>query len=180
MKAEILASGDPFLLSGKIIDIGKGTRKEREHKAGLCLLRYGMQLLDLPASDICTNEHGKPFFKGENQPFFSISHAGEYAACAISHKEIGCDIEKIRRVPHTLERELGKIDKVGYHILSDDPMVYQTQKWTVYEAIGKCLGTGIPVDEEAIDDKWRCESWAIDSTYIISIAFRNQMKYKID
>ena len=38
-------------------------------------------------------EKGKPYLQGEGMPFFNCSHAGDLVLCAVSDREIGCDIE---------------------------------------------------------------------------------------
>ena len=73
-------------------------------------------------------ETGKPVTDGA---FFSISHSGDVAACAVSDREVGLDMERIRPVPARLGRALeGK---------------WQTaeefwQLWTRREAALKCRG----------------------------------------
>ena len=46
---------------------------------------------------IALSPFGKPYIK--NLPvYFSISHSGDFAVCAVSNEEIGIDIEQIRQV----------------------------------------------------------------------------------
>ena len=42
------------------------------------------------------NKYGKPFITNK-KIFFNISHSFSYIICVINNKEIGCDIEKIRK-----------------------------------------------------------------------------------
>ena len=42
-------------------------------------------------------EYNKPYLKNETDFFFNISHSYDYVILAVSDKEIGCDIEKIRK-----------------------------------------------------------------------------------
>lgn len=39
---------------------------------------------------------GKPMFAGLNDRWFSLSHSGGYALCALSHRPVGVDIEVVR------------------------------------------------------------------------------------
>jgi len=46
------------------------------------------------------NRYGKPFLKDNPNFNFNISHAEDYVVCAIDHKPIGIDIEKIRPIEY--------------------------------------------------------------------------------
>ena len=48
-------------------------------------------------------ENGKPLTDGA---FFSVSHSGDVVACAVSDREVGLDLERIRPVPTRLGRAL--------------------------------------------------------------------------
>ena len=63
------------------------------------------EALDLPPEDvvITERENGKPLTEGM---FFSISHSGDVVGCAVSGREVGLDIERIRPVPARLGRGL--------------------------------------------------------------------------
>ncbi len=73
-------------------------QKRKQSIAGLMLLNillnseYNLNLNDLK---INYNKCDKPYIKDKNI-FFNISHSFDYVICAISDKEIGVDIEKIR------------------------------------------------------------------------------------
>ena len=45
---------------------------------------------------IIRRKNGKPCFSFSGAPHFSLSHSGDYAMCALSETEIGCDIEEIK------------------------------------------------------------------------------------
>lgn len=71
--------------------------------AGL-LLKYGLHRCGVPDADIRYTEKGKPYLAG-GRLCFSLSHSGEYAACAIDQKAIGVDIQKIVAVsPRAVSR----------------------------------------------------------------------------
>ena len=63
------------------------------------------EVLSLAPQEIaftCT-ENGKPLTDGA---FFSVSHSGDVVACAVSDREVGLDLERIRPVPTRLGRAL--------------------------------------------------------------------------
>ena len=87
------------------------------------------------------NEHGKPYFEGRDDLFFSISHCRSAVAVAIDDEEVGVDIEEVGRYREQLvnyvlnEEEKDKMeDKKGMFI----------EIWTKKEAVFKLLGTGMP------------------------------------
>ena len=93
-----------------------------------------------PAS-IETAPGGKPFLPGG--PYFSLSHSGPWALCAMGEEEMGCDVETIRPRRSGLPR----------YALSDREFQWFSQRggawedfytlWTLKEAKVKCLGTGL-------------------------------------
>ena len=91
--------------------------------------------LDVTAYAEKKGENRKPYLEGA--PFrFNLSHSGEYVVCALSDSDVGVDIEEIKPISEGVMRRF-----VGYFENSD---AENTRRWTRYEAIGKCLGTGIP------------------------------------
>ena len=94
--------------------------------------------LDVTAYAEKKGENRKPYLEGA--PFrFNLSHSGEYVVCALSDSDVGVDIEEIKPISEGVMRRF-----VGYFENSD---AENTRCWTRYEAIGKCLGTGIPYQE---------------------------------
>lgn len=175
MEVEIISKGDPLVLVGRIPASCGLSRAEKEHEAGIHLLEYGIKYLEIPNYSIKENYFGKPFFDNANGPFFNISHSNRMVACAFSKKEIGCDIEKIKTIPKILDKE---IEKVLSFALSTDfsSSIGRTELWTIYEAMAKCIGKGIPIDVNEIKkNNWKVNSWIIEKTYILSIA-QNEMK----
>ena len=70
-------------------------------------------------------DKGKPFFEG-NPFYISLSHSGDYAACAISDTPIGVDIEKDSVLPEKIQKRFAK----------------DILEWTKKEAKGKLTGNG--------------------------------------
>ena len=49
---------------------------------------------------------GKPVFAGREDTWFSLSHSGRYAMCAVSHQEVGADVQRLRPVNLSMARRL--------------------------------------------------------------------------
>lgn len=110
---------------------------------GICRLAIAEFCAVSPAEiELGYNEHGKPFAK--NLPVhFSISHSDDIAVCAVSDKEIGIDIEKIRDVnPRSAERFAS--EKEQEYIRKCEKGFFEI--WTLKEAYFKCIGTGLGAD----------------------------------
>lgn len=88
------------------------------------------------------SEHGKPYAKGLDV-HFSISHSGDYAVCAVSDKEIGADIEKIRNINPEASKRFA-CENERNHINSHADGFFEI--WTLKEAYFKCIGTGLGAD----------------------------------
>ena len=93
------------------------------------------------------NEHGKPFFEGRDDLFFSISHCKSAVAVAIDDKEIGVDIEEISRYKESLESYVLNEEEVPRCARNDKSRAECfIEIWTQKEAVFKLLGTGITHD----------------------------------
>ncbi|MCR5344965.1 MAG: 4'-phosphopantetheinyl transferase superfamily protein [Lachnospiraceae bacterium] len=85
---------------------------------------------------------GKPFFEGEDVPYFNISHTKGGVMVGIASSEIGVDIEHARPMHGSLfarcfsANDLAFIDTIN---LNTAPLI----PWTYKEAYLKALGTGI-------------------------------------
>jgi 4'-phosphopantetheinyl transferase len=97
---------------------------------------------------------GKPYLKSGN-PFFSLSHSGNYAVLAVSDSDIGVDIEYIR--------EFYNIDYSARKSFTQDELLWVQEEneqcerffivWTRKEAILKVDGRGFDLDPKSISSK---------------------------
>lgn len=131
--------------------------------AGL-LIRYGLEQKGIAYedADFALDRFGKPYLLSAPKLHFNVSHSGEYAACAISHQEIGIDMEGISE---RFEGEKGKkrMDRVADRIFSDREKCYLercsegeraevfVKLWTRKECYAKAYGEGIRMDFSKID-----------------------------
>ncbi|MGN0208058.1 MAG: 4'-phosphopantetheinyl transferase family protein [Paludibacteraceae bacterium] len=93
------------------------------------------------------NEHGKPMLKEESNIHFSISHCKEAIAVAVADRPVGIDVETLRMPSEALaEKVMDEGEKLRFDI-SDTPEDLFTALWTAKEAVMKCRGTGIVIEE---------------------------------
>lgn len=128
--AEKIIFNSDRILRGKMLTLYArvllGYMLKREYGQDTFSYRYG--------------KNGKPYLENCSA-YFSISHSGDYVLCALSEKEIGCDIEKIKeynpRIPERFftQKEIRR--------LGDDNKELFTRLWTLKESILKKDGTGI-------------------------------------
>ena len=81
-------------------------------------------------------EHEKPYIK-DSDIYFNLSHSEEYAICAISDSEIGCDIEK------TGGDNTEKIAKRFFHAEESKADADFYRLWTLKESFIKVTGQGL-------------------------------------
>lgn len=93
------------------------------------------------------NEYGKPILKEVSNIHFSISHCKEAIAVAVADRPVGIDVETLRMPSEALaEKVMDKGEKLRFDI-SDTPEDFFTAIWTAKEAVMKCRGTGIVMEE---------------------------------
>lgn len=130
------------------------------------------------------NENGKPYAKGL-PVYFSISHSGDFAVCAVSDCEVGIDIEKKRPVRLQISDKFAT-EKEKKYINSSQNGFFEI--WTLKEAYFKCIGTGLSKDIKNISfdiskDGIKCSEngydfsfHEIDKEYICSVCKKTAHK----
>ena len=143
--------------------------------------------INLEEKDIVYNTANKPFFK-DNPVYFSISHSGEIAICAISNStQIGIDIEKLTPIDidnfrsYKLDEEWNKIN------LSMNKYEAFFDYWTLKEAVLKVFGWGQMELKsfEIIDNTttikgstFYLKEIKIDSEYKCTLSYANKIDHK--
>lgn len=125
-----------------------GYRKEEDRKRGAAagwLLKYAMKKegfdpkIPLPVK---TNRD-KPYLP---EIGFNLSHSGDYAVCAVSDCEVGCDIEKVRQgYPRLIQKYFSKEEQQKFLLFTtqEEKDRYFTRLWTLREAYAKKTGEGL-------------------------------------
>ena len=91
-------------------------------------------------------EHGKPHIIGHEDIHFNLSHCREAAACYVSDRPVGIDIESIRPARKALVEYTMNAGEVEDIMNSPEPDRAFTRLWTRKEAVLKLDGTGISND----------------------------------
>ena len=86
--------------------------------------------------------YGKPYISGFDV-HFSISHSGDMVVCAVSDKETGIDIEKIRKINPRSSQKFASESEEKYINTHENGFF---KIWTLKEAYFKCIGTGLGSD----------------------------------
>lgn len=89
------------------------------------------------------NQHGKPYLKETPHIFFSLSHCKYGVACAISHAEIGIDIQDIRPLDIRIAQKICSRDELAQVQTSSNQSKTLCQIWTKNEAYAKAKGVGV-------------------------------------
>ena len=146
----------------------------------LLITEYNKKYIDIP---IIFNKNGKPYLKNNNI-YFNISHSNDYVICAISDKNIGVDIEKIKSVNKNSVKFYAKEKEVEY--ICNNDIDFNRRAICIYslkEAYYKMNGFDIKnmFKEEYIitqnniicsDKNVICYSLNIIPNYIISIVIK--------
>lgn len=113
----------------------------KQSMVGWLLLAYGMRkeygMKKIP--DFHRAASGKPFFPGENMPFFNLSHSGSFVCCGLDAEEIGLDIQKLTPARSSLVRRVCTKEELAA-VKSDLDFV---RIWAMKESAGKLTGEGI-------------------------------------
>ena len=106
------------------------------------LLDFGLKECGILDYNLIYNDFGKPYL-ADNSVFFSISHSGDYALCAISSKEVGCDIEIIKDNNIDIAKEF--FNKLEFQKIqnSKNPKLEFYNLWCQKESYLKALGIGL-------------------------------------
>jgi len=171
-----------FNLPEVLMDISAQRREQAlkfKHELGqrLCVLAYRLLKQGLREEYGITenpvfgyNEHGKPSIVGHPEIYFNLSHCKEAAACAISDKPIGIDVECIREAKESLINYTMNEDEKQEIMASDNPSSAFIRLWTMKEATSKLVGTGITNDVKTLVDTTKYKYTTVDKQrYIYTV-----------
>lgn len=107
----------------------------------LCLGAW-LLLDDLKNQKISYTKYNKPYINGSDIKF-NISHSGDYAICAFSDIDVGCDIEIIKPFENSVLEHCMQESEIQ-EIKANKKLFYEY--WTMKESYIKCTGDGLNLD----------------------------------
>lgn len=136
----------PMEIKNKILQYKNNAATQRSLLGEILSRSVLSKKLSIPLQDISIKkaEKGKPFLK-DHPLYFNISHSGDWVVVATSEKEIGVDIELIRKVDFRIaERYFSEKEKKTLFSLSEEKQTaYFFDLWTLKESYLKLLGKGL-------------------------------------
>ena len=103
--------------------------------------------IDGPVPEILRGARGKPYFAGNGNVHFSVSHSGEFVAVAFAEMPVGIDLQQHKSRGDAVARHR-KIASQYFHpkeqqYLENDPWEGFFRVWTAKESFVKRTGRGI-------------------------------------
>ena len=114
---------------------------------------------------------GKPYFPGETDRFFSLSHTGRRVLIGLARGDLGVDIERVRPLYEGLEKRIFSEKMRGQFDVFE--------AWTLREAVFKLTGQGslLSMELEKIDgavvtpyDGVHCRSYYTVPGHVVAAA----------
>lgn len=126
--------------------------KKQSLGAGI-LLKEALKKYKIKEKNIIlkTNEYGKPYIENYENIYFNISHSNDYSILVISNKEVGCDIEKIKRINKFVIGKCFSKNEQDYIKNSFNKESTFIQIWTIKESYLKALGCGLNKEMSELD-----------------------------
>ena len=131
--------------------------------------------------EVSYNNFGKPSLK--KGPFFNASHNTEYVVLAVSKREVGIDIQKIKDrdlsfLKDVIDMDISNFDRNNQHLF-----------WAAKESMIKCIGKGLkdvmgapaaPINgmKQFKGNDYYAYSF-IHEGYAVSITLKNKEPFKI-
>ena len=103
------------------------------------------------AQDVAVDAQGKPYCDGI---FFSLSHAGDLALCAVSGAPVGCDIELVKDAPFEIAPRVFRENERAYLRAAQDGIEAQRRfftLWTLKESYMKMTGEGLALSLDRLE-----------------------------
>jgi 4'-phosphopantetheinyl transferase len=131
--------------------------------------------------DFVYNGCGKPVLKDDSK-HFNISHSGNWVVMVTSEKEVGIDVEQIKKAEIQVGKQCFQPDEYAYMTEEDTNKRFYTL-WTTKESVMKATGKGLSLTPESFSvypleksyviidhKKWYIRRYTIEPDYIVAVA----------
>lgn len=130
--------------------------KRNELVYGYLLLLYALKRegFSCEKPEFAFGPHGKPYFQSLKNVHFSLSHSHGAAACVISDREIGLDIQKETEYRPSLAKRIctaNELEILNQLHSNDERSRFLTRMWCMKESVAKQSGEGISKRLNSID-----------------------------
>ena len=106
-------------------------------------LRKQFDMTELP--EVLPGSQEKPYFADPAAPRFSLSHSGTWVLCAVSDREVGCDVETVSPIDLKLAERFYTAGE--YETIMREPEEERQKTlfrfWTLKESFLKVTGLGL-------------------------------------
>lgn len=110
------------------------------------LLRHALERIGVHDFSCFCGETGKPYLAGLDGVFFSLSHSGSFALCAIADHEIGADVETVRNIDMKIAKRFfcaGEYELIAAQESDEARSDRFFRYWTLKESFLKATGFGL-------------------------------------
>lgn len=117
------------------------------------LLKYVLEQLGVKKQIIEIEKNGKPYLKDNDNIHFNISHSGSRVMCAISDKEVGCDVQKSSNLkPDFMEYVMteAELKEIYSYENVDERKDMFFRIWSLKESYVKATGMGLKRNPKSI------------------------------
>jgi len=119
--------------------------EKRRSLAASCLLSRVLRMNGVDSQTSHYGENGKPYLTDAPTVFFNLSHSGERVMCALSDREVGCDVEKMRDIDCSVAKRFFHPDEYKALLAADEEARQDLffRLWTLKESALKAAGIGM-------------------------------------
>lgn len=120
--------------------------QDRQRSVGAwMLLEHALLDRGIAPEDIrlTCGDQGKPALADHPGVHFSLSHSGQWVLCAVSDREVGCDVEQIRKAPLQVAKHCFSPSEYDAVCASPEPEITFFRLWTLKESFLKAVGKGL-------------------------------------
>lgn len=125
---------------------------------------------------------GKPAFPENKELFFNLSHSGTYAGLAFGKRELGLDLESIKRADLRMAKRFFREEEYEYLVNLEEHRRAEAfcRLWTGKEAVLKAAGKGLAVSLDSFSVLGDTESfWGKKCSFAETVVSWGEDRYQL-